>query len=84
MSNQLQTTELKRRMCQFLISLQGANGALCKFEAVDGGLWQRSYLQPTEPLAAAKPNQHNIIGERVLGLPGLGLRTDKGKLFWQR
>ncbi len=72
MSGKLRGTELKRRMCQFAISLQGANGArYVSKEAVDGGLWQRSYLNAFSGTIGGGTSQiqHNIIGERVLGLP---------------
>ena len=72
MSGKLRATELKRRMCQFAISLQGANGArYVSSEAVDGGLWQRSYLNAFSGTIGGGTSQiqHNIIGERVLGLP---------------
>ncbi|MFB3104403.1 MAG: acyl-CoA dehydrogenase family protein, partial [Pseudomonadales bacterium] len=46
LSGKLRGTELRRRLCQFAISLQGANGALWVGDpdAVDGGKWQRSYF----------------------------------------
>jgi alkylation response protein AidB-like acyl-CoA dehydrogenase len=72
MSGKLRSSELKRRMCQFAISLQGANGArYVSKEAVDGGLWQRSYLNAFSGTIGGGTSQiqHNIIGERVLGLP---------------
>jgi alkylation response protein AidB-like acyl-CoA dehydrogenase len=72
MSGKLRASELKRRMCQFAISLQGANGArYVSSEAVDGGLWQRSYLNAFSGTIGGGTSQiqHNIIGERVLGLP---------------
>jgi alkylation response protein AidB-like acyl-CoA dehydrogenase len=72
MSGKLRATELKRRMCQFAISLQGANGArFVSPDAVDGGLWQRSYLNAFSGTIGGGTSQiqHNIIGERVLGLP---------------
>jgi alkylation response protein AidB-like acyl-CoA dehydrogenase len=72
MSSKLRATELKRRMCQFAISLQGANGArYVSKDAVDGGMWQRSYLNAFSGTIGGGTTQiqHNIIGERVLGLP---------------
>ena len=72
MSGKLRSSELKRRMCQFAISLQGANGARYVSEdAVDGGMWQRSYLNAFSGTIGGGTTQiqHNIIGERVLGLP---------------
>ena len=72
LSGKLRATELKRRMCQFALSLQGANGArYVSQDAVDGGLWQRSYLNAFSGTIGGGTSQiqHNIIGERVLGLP---------------
>jgi alkylation response protein AidB-like acyl-CoA dehydrogenase len=72
MSGKLRSSELKRRMCQFAISLQGANGArYVSREAIDGGMWQRSYLNAFSGTIGGGTSQiqHNIIGERVLGLP---------------
>jgi alkylation response protein AidB-like acyl-CoA dehydrogenase len=72
MSGKLRSSELKRRMCQFAISLQGANGArYVSSDAVDGGMWQRSYLNAFSGTIGGGTSQiqHNIIGERVLGLP---------------
>ena len=72
MSGKLRSTELKRRMCQFAISLQGANGArFVSSDAIDGGMWQRSYLNAFSGTIGGGTSQiqHNIIGERVLGLP---------------
>ena len=72
LSGKLRATELKRRMCQFALSLQGANGArYVSQDAMDGGLWQRSYLNAFSGTIGGGTSQiqHNIIGERVLGLP---------------
>jgi alkylation response protein AidB-like acyl-CoA dehydrogenase len=40
-------------------------------DAVDGGMWQRSYLNAFSGTIGGGTSQiqHNIIGERVLGLP---------------
>ena len=72
MSIKLRATEFKRRMCQFAISLQGANASrYIDDRAVDGGMWQRSYLNAFSGTIGGGTTQiqHNIIGERVLGLP---------------
>jgi alkylation response protein AidB-like acyl-CoA dehydrogenase len=72
LSGKLRSSELKRRMCQFAISLQGANGArYVSNDAIDGGLWQRSYLNAFSGTIGGGTSQiqHNILGERVLGLP---------------
>jgi alkylation response protein AidB-like acyl-CoA dehydrogenase len=73
LSNKLRVTEHKRRLFQFSLSLQGANAA--RFvgdpQAVDGGLWQRSYMNSFSSTIGGGTSQiqGNIIGERVLGLP---------------
>ena len=72
MSGKLRSSEFRRRMCQFALSLQGANGArYVSDEAVDGGRWQRSYFNAFSSTIGGGTSQiqHNIIGERVLGLP---------------
>jgi len=72
MSGKLRGTELKRRFCQFALSLQAANGG--RFvgpQAIDGGKWQRSYFNSFSATIGGGTSQvqHNIVGERVLGLP---------------
>ena len=72
MSGKLRGSELKRRMCQFALSLQGANAArFVSEEAIDGGKWQRSYFNAFSGTIGGGTSQiqGNIIGERVLGLP---------------
>ncbi len=72
MSGKLRGSELKRKMCQFAVSLQGANGArFVSDEAIDGGKWQRSYFNAFSGTIGGGTSeiQHNIVGERVLGLP---------------
>ncbi len=72
MSGKLRGSELKRRMCQFAVALQGANGArFVSPGAVDGGKWQRSYFNAFSGTIGGGTSQiqHNILGERVLGLP---------------
>ena len=72
MSGKLRGSELKRRMCQLAVSLQGANGARFVSEkAIDGGRWQRSYFNSFSGTIGGGTSeiQHNIVGERVLGLP---------------
>jgi len=71
MSSKLRGSELNRRMCQFALALQGANAArFVSDEAVDGGLWQRSYFNAFSATIGGGTSQiqKNIIGERVLGL----------------
>ncbi|HQC95289.1 MAG TPA: acyl-CoA dehydrogenase family protein [Aquabacterium sp.] len=73
LSMKLRWTEHSRRLLQFAISLQGANAARWVGDAgaVDGGLWQRSYLNAFSATIGGGPSQiqANIVGERVLGLP---------------
>ena len=72
MSGKLRSSEFKRRMTQFSLALQGANGArFVSDEAVDGGKWQRSYFNAFSATIGGGTSQiqSNIIGERVLGLP---------------
>ncbi len=72
MSGKLRGSELKRRFCQFAISLQGANGGrFVSPEAVDGGKWQRIYFNSFSATIGGGTTQvqYNIMGERVLGLP---------------
>ncbi len=73
LSGKLRGTELRRRLCQFAISLQGANGAFWvgDQDAVAGGKWQRSYFNAFSATIGGGTSQvqANIVGERVLGLP---------------
>jgi alkylation response protein AidB-like acyl-CoA dehydrogenase len=72
MSGKLRGSELKRRMCKLALSLQGANGArFVSSDAIDGGMWQRSYLNAFSATIGGGTSQiqKNILGERVLGLP---------------
>ena len=71
MSGKLRGSELKRRMCRFALALQGANGArYVGADAIDGGMWQRSYFNAFSGTIGGGTSQiqHNILGERVLGL----------------
>jgi alkylation response protein AidB-like acyl-CoA dehydrogenase len=72
MSGKLRGSELKRRMCRLAVSLQGANAArFVSADAIDGGLWQRSYFNAFSGTIGGGTSQvqKNILGERVLGLP---------------
>ena len=73
LSNKLRFSEHNRRLYQFALTLQGANGArwVGDAHAVDGGLWPRSYLNAFASTIGGGPSQiqANIVGERVLGLP---------------
>lgn len=73
LSNKLRVSEHRRRLFRFSLSLQGANAA--RFvgdpQAIDGGKWQRSYMNAFSSTIGGGTSQiqANIIGERVLGLP---------------
>ena len=71
--SKLMHTEYARRVNEFAISLQGAKGGYYMDEdnAVDGGDWQRSYLNAFSATIGGGTTQiqHNIVGEHVLGLP---------------
>jgi alkylation response protein AidB-like acyl-CoA dehydrogenase len=73
LSGKLRHTEHRRRLCQFAISLQGANGAryMGDAHAIQGGKWQRSYFNAFSATIGGGTSQvqANIVGERVLGLP---------------
>lgn len=73
MSGKLVGSEYNRRLNQFALSLQGANAAyyVGDPQAYDRGLWQRSYFNAFSATIGGGTSevQHNIIGERVLGLP---------------
>ncbi|MDH3640985.1 MAG: acyl-CoA dehydrogenase family protein [Gammaproteobacteria bacterium] len=72
-SGKLRSTEHRRRLCQFAVSLQGESGALWVGDsaAVEGGKWQRSYFNAFSATIGGGTSQvqANIVGERVLGLP---------------
>ena len=73
LSAKLRATEHRRRLFQFAVSLQGANGALWvgDDDVVDRGRWQRSYFNAFSATIGGGTSQiqANIVGERVLGLP---------------
>lgn len=73
LSAKLRVSEHRRRLLQFALSLQGANAARFVGDAsvVDGGKWQRAYLNAFSSTIGGGTSQiqANIIGERVLGLP---------------
>jgi alkylation response protein AidB-like acyl-CoA dehydrogenase len=73
LSNKLRVTEHMRRLFQFAVALQGANGArwVGDATAIDGGKWQRGYFNAFSATIGGGPSQiqANIVGERVLGLP---------------
>lgn len=73
LSSKLRRTEHSRRLYQFSLSLQGSNALryVGDPQAVDGGKWQRAYLNSFSSTIGGGTSQiqANIIGERVLGLP---------------
>lgn len=73
MASKLVSSEFSRRLNQFALTLQGANAAYYVGDAGahDRGLWQRSYLNAFSATIGGGTSeiQHNIVGERVLGLP---------------
>jgi alkylation response protein AidB-like acyl-CoA dehydrogenase len=73
LSNKLRWTEYARRMRQFAINAQGADGALYVGDprAPQGGFWQRAYLNSFSATIGGGTSQvqANIIAEHVLGLP---------------
>ncbi len=73
LSNKLRWTEYTRRMRQFAINAQGADGALYVGDdrAREGGFWQRAYLNSFSATIGGGTSQiqANIIAEHVLGLP---------------
>ena len=73
MAKKVTTSEFFRRLNQFAIKLQGANGVyyLNDENAYDNGMWQRHYLNAFSGTIGGGTTQiqYNILGERVLGLP---------------
>jgi alkylation response protein AidB-like acyl-CoA dehydrogenase len=73
LSRKLRWTEFTRRMRQFAINAQGADGALFVGDsrARQGGFWQRAYLNSFSATIGGGTSQvqANIVAEHVLGLP---------------
>lgn len=73
LSSKLRRSEHSHRLYQFSLSLQGANAVrwVGDRNAVDGGKWQRAYLNSFSSTIGGGTSQiqANIVGERVLGLP---------------
>ena len=73
MARKLTNSEWRRRLNQFAVSLQGANGSRYVGDeaAIDGGRWQRGYFNAFSGTIGGGTSQiqKNIVGERVLGLP---------------
>ena len=72
MAGKLAVSEFQRRLCQFALSLEGGRAAyyVGDAHAIDRGLWQRAYFNAFSATIGGGTSeiQHNIIGERVLGL----------------
>jgi len=71
--NKLIHSEFVREVNEFALRLQGPKAAYYKGDpnAIDGGIWQRGYLNAFSATIGGGTSQiqHNIIGEHVLGLP---------------
>jgi alkylation response protein AidB-like acyl-CoA dehydrogenase len=67
---------------ELTLSIEGPHAMLGGDGAPDGGYWQQQFLSaPSLRIAAGSDEvQRNIIGERVLGLPG-DVRSDKNVPF---
>jgi acyl-CoA dehydrogenase len=71
-----------KETAELTIALQGPRGMLVGDAAPGDGYWQQQFLSaPSFRIAAGSDEvQRNIIGERVLGLPG-DVRADKDLPF---
>ncbi|HEY6622355.1 MAG TPA: acyl-CoA dehydrogenase family protein [Acidimicrobiales bacterium] len=74
--------QLAKETAELTLSIEGPRGMLAGDSAPAGGYWQQQFLTaPSIRIAAGSDEiQRNIIGERVLGLPG-DLRADKNVPF---
>ena len=70
-----------RRLAELAVSIEGPEGALMR-DAAGDGLWQSRMLSALSIKIAGGTNevQHNVLGERVLGLPPEP-RTDRDVSF---
>ena len=61
-----------------VMAMEGANGMLSNADAPDGGSWQQVFLSQWAVRigGGTEQIQRNVLGERVLGLPG-DIRNDK-------
>jgi alkylation response protein AidB-like acyl-CoA dehydrogenase len=73
---------VSKETAELTIALQGPRGMLTGDAAPANGYWQQQFLSaPSYRIAAGSDEiQRNIIGERVLGLPG-DVRVDKDVPF---
>ena len=78
----LSTARLGTRAADLALAIMGGDGLLYRHDAEANGLWQLSLLgNPAMRIAGGSDEiQRNIIGERVLGLPGEP-RVDKDVAF---
>jgi alkylation response protein AidB-like acyl-CoA dehydrogenase len=78
----LGAAEYLRRLGDAALSMLGPEGMLTDERAPAGVDWQARFLHAPAIRIAGGSNeiQHNIIGERVLGLPG-DLRTDRDRPY---
>jgi alkylation response protein AidB-like acyl-CoA dehydrogenase len=65
-----------------VVDMQGAAGMLGGHDARGGGIWESQFLNQWQSRLGGGTDQvqRNIIGERVLGLPG-DVRVDKDVPF---
>jgi alkylation response protein AidB-like acyl-CoA dehydrogenase len=65
-----------------VLALEGANGMLKYPDAIQNGMWQQVFLNQwgIRIGGGTEQIQRNVLGERVLGLPG-DIRTDKDRPF---
>jgi len=73
---------LQKRLNEVALGILGPAGALWDGDAPDGAFWQREFLSALQLRIAGGTDQVqlNVIGERVLGLPGEP-RVDKDRPF---
>jgi alkylation response protein AidB-like acyl-CoA dehydrogenase len=71
-----------KRNTELALAIEGAAGMLAGADAPAGGAWQQSFLgAPSIRIAGGSDEiQRNVMGERVLGLPGEP-RVDKDVAF---
>jgi alkylation response protein AidB-like acyl-CoA dehydrogenase len=75
-------TSLLDRLAGLVMAAQGATGLLAGDDAPGGGVWTLAFLSAPGMKIAGGTDEvlKNIVGERVLGLPG-DVRVDKDRPF---